>query len=284
MSLKRIIGAIHSATSKRIYDTFTRTNATSLEKTEDGSTWLPLRGSFRTNGSQAVSTDSPSTYPAARIDFPSTNVTINMMDVQNGSGSLLWVTDSNNWWAVDVYQYSYVTCGSYAPYYVISGYYSYCATPSYSSGCSAYYCNGFNHAYYKNATYCKTTCKTYYYYVSGCIYTATGTNYAYGGTYCTGNVTVYPRYIRLLRMLAGSVSEIASAFVGNSQYVGLVKTTLSGTSITATAYSDGGSAQIGQIVYNATGATITPSYGIVITPQGISQGSSVGQIEILRND
>ena len=284
MSIKRIIGSISSAVANRFYDTFDRTG-TSMGTANDGTKWSALRGSMQTNGTQAVTTDSPSNYPAATVSIPSQNVEIRMMDVQNGSGSLLWVTDSNNWWAIDVYQYSYSQCTSYAPYYIISGYYTYCAVPNYGSGCSAYYCNGFNHPYYKNQTYCRTTCSSYYYYVNGCVYYATGTNYAYGGTYCSASTTVYPRYIRLLRMLAGSVSEITSVFVGNSQYIGLVKAILSGNQITARAYSDAGSSQIGSdLVYTATGATITPTYGIVITPQPVSQGTVVGQLEIIRND
>lgn len=285
MSLRRILGSITSAVADRFYDTFDRTGS-DLGTANDGTRWSALRGSLQTNGTQAVTTDSPSNYPAATVSVPSQNVEIRMMDVQNGSGALLWVTDSNNWWAIDVYQYSYSQCSAYTAYYTFAGsYWSYCSVPSYSYACTAYYCNGFNHPYYKNATYCRTTCKTGYTYIVSCLSYVSGPNYTYGGQTCSAYTTVYPRYIRLLRMLAGSVSEITSVFVGNSQYVGMVKAILSGNQVTAKAYSDAGSAQIGSdLVYTATGATITPTYGIVITPQPVSQGTVVGQLEIIRND
>lgn len=59
----------------------------------------------------------------------------------------------------------------------------------------------------------------------------------------------------------------------------------SGTQITASAYSDSAAVtQIGSnLVYTATGATITAQNGIMIIPSSLNQGSTVDSVEIKSN-
>ena len=81
---------------KNISDLFTRT-AGSLGISTSGHTWTALRGTWTTNGTQATSSDSASTYPIGSIPFQA-NITTSA-DVSGGVGLAFWTTDANNWWA-----------------------------------------------------------------------------------------------------------------------------------------------------------------------------------------
>jgi len=64
-----------------------------------------------------------------------------------------------------------------------------------------------------------------------------------------------------------------------------MKVLTSGTQITTKVYSDPSLVtQIGSdIVYTATGAAISPAYGITVVPSSYSQSYSVGEISIEKN-
>jgi hypothetical protein len=78
------------------------------------------------------------------------------------------------------------------------------------------------------------------------------------------------------------VSQIASTQVGDNATINGLKAFISGTTITARAYSDANmTSQVGgDLVYNATGAAVTTEYGLVLTPAAYNQGNSVDDIVI----
>jgi hypothetical protein len=298
MSLRRIIGSIASGIANRFTDSFNRANnGTELGRADDGSLWTTIRGAWQISSNTAISNTAATSYPAATISMPGTNLTVDMTisGGGNGAGALLWATDANNWWAVDVYQGVSTVCNAYtAAYNTVNGNYTYCVVPFYTSYCNAWSrgtCNGYNHAYYKNATYCQAynfNCSGGWYAYTGCSTYGNGsyTYYSFAGYYvCSSSSTVYPKYLRVLKMVAGSVSQMASVFLGNSVYSPAVRATLVGNQITAKAYSDSFTTQLGSdLVYTATGATLTANYGIVITPSDVSQGNNVDSLTITRND
>ena len=99
-------------------------------------------------------------------------------------------------------------------------------------------------------------------------------------TFACNPVTTYPVYIRLFQSVSSTVSQIASTTLASMAQS--LKITTSGTQITTKAYSD--TAQVTQIgsdwVYTATGAAVTPKYGIVVAPTNYNQGSTIGDITI----
>ena len=144
--------------------------------------------------------------------------------------------------------------------------YSYCS----ATGCNGYGCTGYSCSGY--------SCNGYGCTSSGC----TG----YGCTsYATGTTceTCYPRSIRVLQSVSGTVSAIYSA--GISALANALRLKTTGNQIEVTAYSDtSATAQIDSpIAYTATGSTQTKKYGLVISPATYGQGTTVGDIEINPN-
>lgn len=309
--MRLFLGSVFSEGRKRFNDTFNRTDTTTgLGTASDGSLWTALRGNMNVSANTATSTDSPSTYPAATVKMPAKGSnTITLQGADNGSGSVLWATDSGNWWATDIYQYTYST----------TNYYNY-ATGNYYCGygqcftCNAYrvtyttnvgvfstnytsgpFCDTWNSSNIHTAQYC-----THYYYTVSSTYAygytsvASGTECARGdynccapgpyADYATGSVTTtyYPKYIRVLQSVSNTVSQIASQYLGDSTVVQSLKTIISGNQVTVKAFSDANAVtQVGtDLVYSATGATVTPQFGLVITPSGYNQGATIDAITI----
>ena len=96
--------------------------------------------------------------------------------------------------------------------------------------------------------------------------------------------TCYPQYIRILQSVAGTVSLKVQQSMG-ATLAAAFRVRTSGTQITASAYSDSAAVtQIGSnLVYTATGATITAQNGIMIIPSSLNQGSTVDSVEIKSN-
>jgi hypothetical protein len=115
-----MIPGIPSSVRKKFSDTFNRSNtALNLGNASDGSIWKVVRGVFTVTTSKAKTTDAPSTYPIASIDMPpsgpaappasSSPVIIDLKGASSGTGAALWVTDSNNWFAVGSTQEELIT-------------------------------------------------------------------------------------------------------------------------------------------------------------------------------
>jgi len=96
--------------------------------------------------------------------------------------------------------------------------------------------------------------------------------------------TCYPTYIRLIKSVANVVSEVTKITVGNttSSLVNSLKLIVSGSQITAKAYSDTSlTSQIGSdLTFTPTGVTISTQYGIIITPSVTNQGNSLDDFTI----
>jgi hypothetical protein len=299
------LGAIASSIRNKFIDSFNRTDTTTdLGTASDGSLWKALRGTLKVTSNKASTSDSASTYPAASITMPKQDVTISLEGTGNGGGSLLWVTDSGNWWATDIYQYTYSTpwyynqatgnynCNAYNWTTVCvknaANYYYSCNVTGY---CCAK-CNAWNSNNIKNAAYCKTysysatytcttnlsgyTCVSYDYYTI-CSSGTAEYSAVQGGTYY-----YYPTYIRVLQSVANTVTTIAQTYIGDSVTLQSLKTLISGNQITVKGYSDTNlTTQVGSdLVYTATGATVTAEYGIVITPSGYNTVNTIDSVTI----
>lgn len=300
------LGAIASGIRNRFLDTFNRTNtSTDLGDASDGSKWRALRGTLKVTGNKASTTDAASGYPAASISMPKTNVTISLEGTGNGGGSLLWVTDSGNWWATDIYQFTYsepwffstatnsYNCNAWSTF-------SFCGAPgsaNYNRTCNSTgfccaICNAWNSNNSKNAAFCRTYTRTETF---SCTSTLTGYNCAAweSGSSCSSGTQIFtttqggiyyyfPTYIRVIRSIANSVSSVVTSYLGDNLTIQSLRTIVSGTQITVKGYSGANlTTQVGSdLVYNATGAAVTAEFGIVITPSGSNAVNTIDSVTI----
>jgi hypothetical protein len=157
----------------------------------------------------------------------------------------------------------------------------------YSAGtCAGYRCSGSWNAYNINCGQ-YTNGNTVYAYTYGYAnaydyaYNAYFTAYAYAvnGPYASCQ-TCYPQYIRVIQSVANTVSTVMEWTLASIAQSFKVKN--SGNQITVSAYSDANMVtQIGSdLVYTPTGATITPTSGIMISPSSYNQGYSIDAVEI----
>lgn len=303
--MKKNLGAVASSIRDKFIDTFNRTDTTSdLGVATDGSLWKALRGTWKVTTNKAQSTDAANTYPAVSVVMPNKATSIKIQGPVSGSGALIWVTDANNWWAVDLYQSTYSNAnystnynGTFCDYgYNNNAYYScnasqtnYCFATNYAGP----YCGAWNSNNIRNAAYCR-----YYYYNSytyqyACGSSCTSSYYVAPSFYCqssspkyytyqSGTSYFYPQFLRVLQSVGNTVSQIASLQVSDNATIAGLKALISGTTITASAYSDANmTSQVGSnLVYNATGAAVTTEYGLVLTPSAYNQGNAVDDIVI----
>ena len=158
------------------------------------------------------------------------------------------------------------TADKYTFFYTASNAYTY----------SFYYDNSYTYQYQYNNEY------TYQYqYNNQYTYQYSFNNsYTYAQTVCQ---TCYPQYIRVIQSIGSTVSTLTSWTIASLVKALRIRTT--GNQITVTPFSDdSGVTQIGSdLVYTATGATVNPRYGIVVTPSTYSQGYSIDSINIDKN-
>ena len=299
--MKKNLGAVASSIRDKLIDTFNRTDTTgSLGVATDGSLWKALRGTWTVTSNKAQSTDAASGYPAVSVVMPNKASSIKIQGPVSGSGALIWVTDANNWWAVDLYQSTYSNANyttNYNGTFCDAGFTNtancassvtnYCFATNYAGP----YCGAWNSNNIRNAAYCR-----YYYYNSytyqyACGNTCTSynaTNYVCTSssakyyTYQSGTSYFYPQYLRILQSVGNVVSQIASIQISDNAIINGLKALISGTTITASAYSDANmTSQVGgSLVYNATGAAVTTEYGLLLTPAAYNQGNAVDDIVI----
>jgi hypothetical protein len=101
--------------------------------------------------------------------------------------------------------------------------------------------------------------------------------------------TCYPQYIRILQSVGATVSTVFSWLIGtisSPTIIQSLRVKTQGNQITVKAYSDPSLVtQVGDdLVYTATGATISTNSGIAITPSDYNQGLSIDSVEIKRSD
>ena len=155
------------------------------------------------------------------------------------------------------------------------------ASVPYYSGCNS--CNTAQ-PYYSGCNSCNTSTA----YTAGCNSCWNSTPY-YSGcnnvySFCANTTysTCYPAFIRIIKRVSGTISEVVRQTM--SQAVNSLKVTVTGNQITTKAFSDSSlTSQIdSDFVYTPLGNTITTSYGIVLGPSSYNQGSSVGAVTITK--
>ena len=97
-------------------------------------------------------------------------------------------------------------------------------------------------------------------------------------TFFSGYTTVKNEYLKIRQSVSNTVSIITSQLISTSQSVASFLVSISGNVITAKAYSDTNFVtQIGSdLVYTATGATVTTKYGISLAPSTNYQSTTIG--------
>lgn len=269
----RSFGAFLLTAIRNFFDNFNRTGS-SL-----GGPWTEYNGTWTTDGSNATSATSASSYPLAAVELSSEDIVGEVKSPAPGTGLAFWISDGANWLGVQNYQmnvsYSY-TCNCQ------SGTYSYtcnCLTGSYTySQCAptgVFSCS--------QGVFCGTCggagtsancCNIPGYYTYGCA--TCFASYTYGCTTC--NVSGVTHYIRILRSVAGTVTAIVSQLV--SAAIGSIRTILSGNSVTVKAYSatDYTSQIDSDIVTTDSVSTKTTNHGIILGPSAYNQGTTIDEV------
>lgn len=283
--------------------------------------WSFLRGNWALMSSKLNTSSVSSDYPITVVDALVPDVEIELKDLGQGVGAALWVTDAGNWWSVSTEQRS-ESCNCTTYYYdcgcstcggsYCSSYYCSCGDESYNydctfypGGCGSFYCTetfgNYCSAYYANGN-CKeytkvgwTDCLCDYYYPDStyCTYNyypgtsncccAEYFSYPCGCSTCSAQScqTCYPQYIRILQSAANTVSEIVKWQVNN--IVRSLRVRTSNKNIEVTSYSDSNLAtQIDSRSHNATSATESTKFGIVISPSPYNENKSISEINIER--
>jgi hypothetical protein len=188
------------------------------------------------------------------------------------------------------YYFCYTYCGAAnSRYGYCNSYVTNCATNYYYYSCTNYYyvpayCANYNAAYY--------VCNGYY---NSAYSACTG---GYNASNCNGNMNmtciayspydcncsfIYPKYVRLIKSVGSTISEVANWAINAAAASLRVKT--SGSQLTIQAYSDQNLVtQIdGDIVYTPSGVNIETMFGISVKPSNHDQGYSIGEINITKN-
>jgi len=177
-----------ASAKKYFQDTFNRTNET-LDKTSDGTVWRIVRGAWSVVSNKASSSTAASSYPIASLSTPSSNVTMSLKGISQGSTAALWVTDSNQWWGIGIDQTTVSASTLNPTERAITG--CSCQTCTNPATCStwSYQCNTWN---YQCNVY-NYQCNVYNYQCNSDSYPAASYNYNCN-TYNTGNCNNNARY------------------------------------------------------------------------------------------
>lgn len=173
--------------------------------------------------------------------------------------------------------------------YTAPGTTNYASSPtSYSPG-GTYYVNAANYGTSPGNTYYVYTGNYYnytqYYYAGGTQNTTGGNYYTYQASQ-NATTYAYSEILRITQSVASSVSTITSSIISTAQTIGSLRVKTKGNQITAQAFSDANLVtQIGtDLVYTATGATVTTKYGLAISPSAYQQSAIIGTaVNITRN-
>jgi hypothetical protein len=149
-----------------------------------------------------------------------------------------------------------------------------------AKNCSAYNKGNCNETYAQQHN-CKTSsCQTYNYYKCGDNYCLGYTPPSIAYYYTCNCSTCYPQYVRVIKSVSNTVSELASFAV--SSVINSFKILVRGSQITTKVYSgtDLTSQIDSDLVYTPTNVAINAKYGIMVKPSSYSQGSTIDQVEI----
>jgi hypothetical protein len=272
-----------------ITDSFTRTTtAGTLGNTDTGNIWSNLRGSWLANGSAAQEgATAGSAYPLAVVELGSSNMVVSA-DITHATGVVVWGVDANNWWAVvgTNYNFNYQYTGVCTSCSTCSETYFCCgscpcnnAAPDTMDCCCSGYELQFVCYYYDNYGACEYGAIEAVYSSCVSLNCACGNAITESNTCCgncctntytcctdysctqTGTATQYQ--VKVLRSVAGTITEINATNVSQSSQATRVVVTTSGNTLSYTAYI--GATVVG--TYSA--AQTTPNTG---TKPGIIKG------------
>jgi hypothetical protein len=265
-----LIGLV--ASSKRGFkaftDLFTRSNG-SL-----GSPWKNIRGTWSISSNTTTSSDSASSYPIATIDVATPTSQTLVANVSPGAGIALWVSDSGNWWGVHRREQNFST---FVPQTCSRYVYAVCSAPGYCECCPQSSCSlscppGYGQFFF-NSDACTEYCVTYYYGYDCPTFYDCSYNENYDCSYTTSGTN---RFLTLIRSISNTVSTIANASVSGT--ISTIKATITGTSLSAIAYSDTNMTNnIGSI--NQTISSPAPRSGIILSSSD-NQGNSLTKFSL----
>lgn len=302
----RVAGTWYQWLSSLITDSFNRANSASLGTTDTGESWSTLRGTaWAIVSNQASNSDTASNYPVATIALGSQDTTTSV-SVSQGCGPVVWVSDANNWWASFHYSSTSSGCGGGAT--------GWSTTDPVTCSCGSRQtqsvgdCSGAATAWSgtdpvtcgcgSRETRSGTPSCTNYLVLFGA--GAAAQCATDGGTYtspnccfptteyrCSATAGSHTEYrcsdsttsstahqLRMVSNVAGSITTVADASIASAPAA--IKLVTSGTSITATAYSDTAmTSLLGTNAQTPSSPTRGTSVGIVKAPGGLSQGSTV---------
>lgn len=118
-------------------------------------------------------------------------------------------------------------------------------------------------------------------YTSNTPYTSTNSPYTSNAPYTSNTNAVtyaYQAIIKVNKSLSNTVTTVTSAIVSTTQTIRSILVSTSGNQITARAFSDTNLVtQLGSdLVYTATGAVVSTTYGISIAPTQYAQSDTIG--------
>lgn len=170
-----------SSVRKVFSDTFNRVDQTGLGTAADGTIWETVISGWNITSQKASASNAQ--YPMSVVTTPSSDVSISLYDVTQGSSAALWVTDSGNWFAVGIDQEP-TNCNCVATSYT-------CLAWNYLNNCANSYNVGGN-AYCEYAYNVAGTCSQYYNPPAYCaLYQFTGGGNCSSWTRSGGNCYYY---------------------------------------------------------------------------------------------
>jgi len=274
------LGSRFTAVRERFFDNFTRANSSSLGTSTDGSLWTPTTSSLSISGNSATSPNSNTAYPMSTIDMPTIDNSVELTGTGQGSSAAIWVQSSTDWYLVgqDLVQTSYTYTGITG--YSTSWSFWYTDYVTFVSGYTTYSYTVFTGS---------PNYQTYTAYASSPTYTTNQRDHYQSSTSANyGSITGYvnTQYLRLMKSVAGVISEVTNWALSTSSTIASFRVKTSGSNLTVQAYSD--SALTNQLstdkTYTVTGATTTSKYGISLKSSPLTQSYVIAtSVNITRN-
>jgi hypothetical protein len=246
---------------------------------------------FSDNTSEASIANYAATFNAPSWQNGSNTVTItnNATDFRNTTGNYSYTA-----WNTFFFRYSYAVAYRYAYYGRLSGLaWSFYNVSGWARSGNSFTANA-SYTYRVSYTYKVTTSSTYNYTIyspptfAGNVFTGNfnyfvtvpGYQYTafapYTYTVTVPATTVFDQKVSIRQSIAGNIQLLQSWVVSSSQVIRALLVRTNGEQITVKPYSDTNLvSQIGgDLVYTATGAEITPKFGITISPSSYGQGTT----------
>lgn len=266
ISLSAVAYGFLAAVKVKVTDTFTRSSGSSLGSADTGQAWTAVTGVWGTNGTQAYTNTSASSYPLATVTASSPNVT-GSATAASGTGVAFWVSDANNWWCSTLTTEQYQSGTSSGTMYNSSwtcndGTSSFVGQPE--AGCAL------------NQSYAENWCSGH-----GGLNVSTFT--------CTTSPYSNPIYsnrsrINISKRVSGTYTADAPGDGGTacSEVASSIQVVTNGDSIAVTA-KNGGGTSVGTKNYTPSSPTKASAHGIIVVPVASNQGNTLDNFSLEDN-